>query len=223
MVSFGGKVPDNQVTCLERQCLKNLDGEVFLDDDEDNGKKKRIKTGVTWPKESVKTTNGKTYYDEVKLKMGVRERRIVPGTYLLITPDDEEHKSVPHYPCRVLSLYSRTFQGKHLDLAHVQWFARGENTILGRVGDAREWYLVEECEDVLLSSVSRILNIEHLPTEDYAKWRKSGGTRGAIMKDDAGGKDGWWRMKYMPEFGRFVPIFVLISLVLNLHSIFSLL
>ena len=23
------------------------------------------------------------------------------------------------------------------------------------------------------------------------------------MQEDAGGKDGWWRMKYMPEFGRF--------------------
>ena len=39
--------------------------------------------------------------------------------------------------------------------------------------------------------------------EDVAKWRKLGGTRGAIMKEDAGGKDGWWRLKYMPEFGRF--------------------
>ena len=207
MVSFGGKTPDNQVTCLERQCLKNLDDEIFLDDDEDNGKKKRVETCVTWPQESIKTIHSRTYYKEVTLKMGGRDRKVIPGSYLLITPDSEEHKSVPHYPCRVMYLFSRTFQGKKLKMAHVQWFARGENTILGRVGDAREWYLVEECEDIFLSGVSRILDIEHLPTEDFSKWRKAGGTRGAIMKENAGGKDGWWRLKYMPEFGRFeVPL-----------------
>ena len=64
-------------------------------------------------------------------------------------------------------------------------------------------YLVDDCEEVDLTSASRLLEIEHLPTEDFSKWRKAGGTRGAIMKEDAGGKDGWWRMKYIPEFGRF--------------------
>ena len=32
---------------------------------------------------------------------------------------------------------------------------------------------------------------------------KAGGTRAAIMKDDAGGKDGWWRLLYNPESGQF--------------------
>lgn len=81
----------------------------------------------------------KTYYEEVQLRMGPKERRVKAGSYLLITPDEEEHKSVPHYPCRVLYLYSKMFEGRKLDLAHVQWFARGENTILGRTGDVREW------------------------------------------------------------------------------------
>ena len=48
---------------------------------------------------------------------------------------------------------------------HVQWFARGENTILGRTTDYREWFLVEECEDVCLESDSRILDIEYLPVK----------------------------------------------------------
>merc|ERR1719342_1738778 len=152
--------PDNKVLCLERQCLKNLDQEVYLDDDEELTRKKRAKAGVTWSGDIIKKDNVKTYYDEVTLKLGPREKKIVPGTYLLITPDEQEHKSVPHYPCKVLYLYSRMFQGKKLDMAHVQWFARGENTIL---------------------------DIEHLPVEDVAKWRKLGGTRGAIMKEDAGG------------------------------------
>ena len=204
MVSFGGKIPDGQVLCLERQCLKNLDQEVFLDDDDDTVTiKDRTQAVVEWRREPIKNQDGKVFYDEVSLKIGNRKSRVEPGSYLFITPDEEEHQSVPHYPCRVLYLYSRVFQGRQLDMAHVQWFARGENTVLGRTGDTREWFLVEECEDVILSTVSRVLDIEHLPVEDVAKWRKLGGTRGAIMKDDAGGKDGWWRLKYIPEFGRF--------------------
>ena len=131
------------------------------------------------------------------------KKKVFPGTYLLITPDEQEHKSVPHYPCKVLYLYSRMVKGKKHDMAHVQWFVRGENTILGRTADLREWYLIEECEEVILSNVSRILDIKHLPVEDVAKWRRLGGTRGAITREDAGGKDGWWRLKYMPEFGKF--------------------
>ena len=30
-----------------------------------------------------------------------------------------------------------------------------------------------------------------------------GGTQGATMKGDRGGKDGWWRLIYEPEYGRF--------------------
>ena len=106
MISFGGKKPDNKVVCLDRQCLKNLDSEVFLDDDEDQGKKKRVLAGVRWTGEPTKTKGRRTYYEMVTLKLGPREKRVVPGTNLLITPDEEEHQCVPHYPCRVLSLFT---------------------------------------------------------------------------------------------------------------------
>ena len=39
--------------------------------------------------------------------------------------------------------------------------------------------------------------------EDLDKWRKQGGTIAAIMKDDAGGKDGWWLLLYNPDSGQF--------------------
>ena len=90
MVSFGGKAPDNQVLCLERQCLKNLDQEVFLDDDEDLGRKKRANTDVTWVGAPMKTIEGKSYYEEALLKIGKRERRVKAGSYLLISPDEED-------------------------------------------------------------------------------------------------------------------------------------
>ena len=88
-------------------------------------------------------------------------------------------------------------------MAHVHFLVRGENTILGRTSNPREWFLLDECEEVILEDVSRILDIEYLPVEDFAKLRKSGGTQAAIMKEDAGGKDGWWRLLYQPELGCF--------------------
>ena len=188
------------------QKRKAEEEEIFLDDDindEDQSMKKRILTGVRWTGKSVRTKNSKTYYTEVTLKLGPREKKVVPGQYLLITPDEEEHQSLPHFACRILSLYTMTWQGKQSNMAHVQRFARGENTILGKSSDPREYFLVEECEDVYLESVSRILDIEYLPVNDFAKWRAQGGTRAAIMKEDAGGKVGWWRLMYQPKFGRF--------------------
>ena len=54
----------------------------------------------------------------------------------------------------MLSLYTMTWQGRLRNMAHVQWFARGENTILGRTSDPREWFMVRKCKDVFLENVS---------------------------------------------------------------------
>ena len=192
-----------QTTPLISKQFGNPDPEIYPDDNTDKGRKQRVLATVRWNSDPVKTRSRKTNYKEVTLKLGPCEKKVVPGTNLLITPDEEEHQSVAHYPCRVLSLFTMKWEGKQRNMAHVQWFTRGENTILGRTSDPREWFLLEECEDVFLESVSRILDIEYLPVEDFAKWRKQGGTRAAITKEGAGGKDGWWRLLYQPEFGRF--------------------
>ena len=65
--------------------------------------------------------------------------------------------------------------------------------------------MVEECKDVSLEEVSKLMDIhiQYLPVKNFSKWRKQGGTRATIMKDDAGGKDGWWRLLYNPESGQF--------------------
>ena len=209
MISFGGKTPDSQLLCLERQCLKKRDLEVTLGDDEEEiSVTKSLRTGVRWVGGGKRDSSspGRVFYDSAVLRLpgGRREVTVNPGSYLLVTPDDQEHKSVPHYPCRVLYFLERQFRGQTLQLAHVQWLARTENTILGRTGDTREWFMVEECEDVELSSISKVLDIEQVLVTDIGQWRRLGGTRGAILKDNVGGADGFWRQKYQPEFGRFV-------------------
>ena len=64
----------------------NLDSEVFLDDDEDQGKKERILTGVRWTGESVRTKNRRTYYTETGSAREEGRSRSVP-------PDEEELQS----------------------------------------------------------------------------------------------------------------------------------
>ena len=94
MISFGGKTPDNQLLCLERQCLKKLDIEVTLGDDEDEMLITRgLKTGVRWVADGWRGGDDRVYYDSVMLRMAGREVSVSPGSYLLITPDEEEHQA----------------------------------------------------------------------------------------------------------------------------------
>ena len=97
------------------------------------------------------------------LKLGLRNEKVVPGQYLLISPEDE-HRSVPHFPYRILSLFTMTLKGNVKNMAHVQFLVRGENTILGRTSDPMEWFLLDECEEVILKDVSKMLtlSISHL-------------------------------------------------------------
>ena len=205
MASFGGILPDSSIICLESQCLIRQDQEIVLGDDEaDDVGRRRVKVKVQWEGPSKRTDDGKVVYENAVIKFGSgKETRISSGSFLLIAPDNSEHKSVPHYPCRVLYLLSRELNGEVFKCAHVQWFCRSEHTVLGRTGDPREWFLIDECEDVDLNEVSKLINIEQVVTNDLLKWKKNGGTKEAILSEDVGGKDGWWKMKYEPEFGRF--------------------
>ena len=123
-------------TIKKRQRDENV-VDVDDSDDDSQGKKERVLTGVRWTGESVKIEDGRTYYDEVTLKLGQCAQKVVPGQYLLITPDQEEPQSATDYPCRVLSLYTMTSEGRLRNMAHVQLFTRGENTFLGRSSDPR--------------------------------------------------------------------------------------
>merc|ERR1740137_15848 len=203
MVSFGGVEADSTVTCLERQCLRRNDQEVVLGEEDKEETRKDEKTKVKWVGKGMAAAGCKTYYREVLLKFGSTECKVGAGDFLLVAPDSAEHKSVPHYPCRVLYLLTREMQGVTIECAHVQWLCRSEHTVLGRTGDPREWFLINECEDVVLSEVTKVMNIEQLKVDDLKRWKRLGGTKGAIVEADKGGKDGWWRMKYLPEFGRF--------------------
>ena len=165
MTSFECKKTYNKAGCLDRQCLSDPQIEYYLDENEDKGQKQRIRASVRWKSDPVKTSSRKTYnytvylqyYREVTLKLGLQNEKVVPGQYLLISPEDK-HRSL-HFPYRILSLFTMTLKGNVKNMAHVQFLVWGENSILGRTSDPMEWFLLDECKEVILEDVSRYLTL----------------------------------------------------------------
>jgi len=200
MISFGGEKEDTSVTCLQRQCLNSKD--VTLD-----GEDEEILEGVDWVDQvrwegrCVKVEGGFCYESAVLEVEGGMEHRLKPGDFLLVKPDREEDRSVRHYPARVVFL--KKGGGDEENTVHVQWLARGNDTVLGNTSDPREFFLTRECENVLISDVSKVLDLQRRAVVDFEAWRRQGGTEKAIAGSKAGGQDGWWRQLYIPEHGRF--------------------
>ena len=197
MVSFGGEKDDMSVTCIQRQCLKSMD--VTLDGEEEDVEGVDWVNRVRWEGEGEEVHGGLRFKSCTLEVEGEEEVRLRPGMFLLVRPDREEDRSVAHYPGRLLVLERRGGE----ELAHVQWLARGKDTVLGNTGDVRELFLTRECEDVELSNLSRVLDLKHRPVTDIEAWKRVGGTEEAIDDKNVGGQDGWWRQLYQPEHGRF--------------------
>ena len=202
MISFGGDKEDTAVTCLQRQCLNSKD--VTLD-----GEEEEILEGVDWVDRvrwegrGFKVEDGVCYKEAIFEVEGGKEYRVCPGDFLLVRPDREEDRSVQHYPARVVYL-KKVGGGKEVEnKVHVQWLVRGTDTVLGSTCDPREFFLMRECEDVNISDVSKMLDLERREVKDFEAWRSEGGKEKAIAGPRAGGKDGWWRQMYIAEHGRF--------------------
>ena len=73
-------------------------------------------------------------------------------------PEDSES---PPYICKIIAMKKE----EKFKVAHVRWFARGENTIFGDLADPKEVFAVYDCEDVELFRFIRPLHIQHSPVE----------------------------------------------------------
>ena len=117
------------------------------------------------------------------------------GDTVLIQPTDP---SVPLYVAQVVNM----FDGADGARAHVRWFGRGVDTVLGAAGDPTELFLLTECEDRPLLSIWRKCSVTFVPPQDQDTWRLEGGTRvGRRVQDD--GVSFWYRFHYTPATARF--------------------
>ena len=186
MVSFGGDKEDNSVICMERMCtmsgvitLEEEVEEVELEEEDEDGDVVGINSWVKivrWSDPGLEVGGGMCYNSAVLQVEANMEVSISCGDFLLVKPDREEDQSVAHYPCQVVHLVEK----QEKKMGHVRWMARGKDTVLGNTADPWELFLTRECEDILLTDVSKVLNVHHRPVEDVAQWKSQGGTEEAI-------------------------------------------
>ena len=94
-------------------------------------------------------------------------------------------------------------------VAHVRWFARGENTIFGDYADPKEVFALYDCEDLELHRFMRKLQIQYIPTAD--NWKDQGGTSDSLVTPSnfIGAEDNifWYRKSYHPDTARYILLF----------------
>ena len=166
MVKFGGSGRSKQ-SCVLRK-YPNTAVQVADDDDEldavldteievvslDVDHKKPVKRHayeIQWDEPVMKIVNDLTFYSAAIVN---GDMRIFVGGHVTIEPNDS---NVPIYIAEVIALRE---DGKSKEqFLHARWFCRGTDTVLGETCDEpRELVLIEDCEDLLLSAVVKVVN-----------------------------------------------------------------
>ena len=78
------------------------------------------------------------------------------GDCVSVTPDDP---ATPLYVARVGGLWESPGGDKEF---HATWFVRGADTVLGETSDPAELFLLDECDDEPLASVTDKINVRYL-------------------------------------------------------------
>lgn len=214
------KFVDAKVTPLVRNVFENLFAAQMAADDRDdkenikNGKQQTLQNikevkvkDENIPKVEVKKTKknesfkwksagskegSKVYYEEAIID-GVS---VKVGDDILLSTSDANTAS---YVCRIATMYTNK---KDEPMAHVLWYARGEDTVLGQTGDKNELFFLDSCDDESLLSFEEKVKIELPGVPDQLKWRQLGGSepRNNRLSADS---DFFCSLWYDNELGRF--------------------
>ena len=204
MTKFGGSGKSKQA-CKERKCnnmaVKEED-DSSSETDEPVVEKSPVKTpvkhkangkhkDVEWKGEGTKKGR-KTYYNTAILD---GDLTLTLGDTVLIQPTDP---STPLY----VAIINNMFDGPDGYTAHVQWYGRGTDTMLGESADPSELFLLTDCEDQPLLSVWKKCSVDMKPVPDMAEWRELGGDEVPEEQADDG-LNFWCQLWYDPENARF--------------------
>lgn len=214
MVKFGGSGRSKQA-CVQRRC-PNLavqeadDSEPEEEDDvhktcdrksNDWSSKPRTveldvdeSSTVRWIGEPVFSNDQCKYYSRVcvnKIEFGIED-------CVLVKPDDPK---APLFVARVMSMWEDKKGGKH---AHVWWFIRGSDTVLGETCDPREIFVVNACEDILVGLVLQAATVHYHQTP--ANWASLGGKPLPIDDFPEDGVSFFYQKAYDAVKGRFEDV-----------------
>eukprot|EP00095_Tigriopus_kingsejongensis_P009171 maker-scaffold145_size311916-snap-gene-0.17 protein:Tk09171 transcript:maker-scaffold145_size311916-snap-gene-0.17-mRNA-1 annotation:"dna (cytosine-5)-methyltransferase -like" len=195
MTKYGGG--GTRVECIRRIC-DNLEVAVVSIVDENDprsAKRGRSETMVEFIGAPIKEDEEMRYY----LSARVNQIMLGIGDIVSISPGIE---ATPLFIARIIYLCEEATD----KMAHVQFFCRGQDTVLGMTSDPRELFLIGACEDVLLSEVVQRVDCSFWPVPE--DWNAIGGTEDAINPAPISEKEGcfWFRMRYCPEYARFESV-----------------
>ncbi|RUS91723.1 hypothetical protein EGW08_000549 [Elysia chlorotica] len=155
---------------------------------------KNSKAKVAWVGEPTKKIGKTFYYGEVQ----VGDLKLRPGDCVSISQEDPK---LPYFIARIHYLFETASGNKQ---AHIQWFYRGSETVLGEASDPLELFFVEECDDRDLVTVHDKVKVLHKgPPDD---WSMRGGLEeeGSLLSaEDDDGKTFFFQKRYDPDLARF--------------------
>ena len=112
--------------------------------------------------DKIDAKDDKVYYS----KTNVNGTEYKLNDFALVHPPDED---ITPYVCKILSIHTT----KKYKIAHVRWFALGEDTVLGKVADSKELFALHDCEDIELNDMIRLVQVEFIKIPD--NWSQLGG------------------------------------------------
>jgi hypothetical protein len=193
----GGGGEDN--VCRERLCLQQDIVELSQESPRPQQARSRSNGSVstTFLGDPVKVKDGTKFYSTVE----VNGTTYNVGNFVLISPDVG---GTAYFVAKIIYLAD----DGHDRVAHVQHFCRGIDTVLGRLGDDRELYAVQDCEDVDVVELTRRVRVKYRPAMDatsYLDFYAVGGTTAAVIAGSTDSNfDGfWYRHSYNPKCARF--------------------
>uniref|UniRef100_S4RAY1 DNA (cytosine-5-)-methyltransferase 1 n=1 Tax=Petromyzon marinus TaxID=7757 RepID=S4RAY1_PETMA len=156
-------------------------------------KKKKSKSQISWIGEPQKTETERKYFQRVRLD----DEELGVGDCVVVCPDDP---SKPLFPARITSMWEEENGEKWF---HPHWFCRGPDTVLGETSDPLELFLVDECEDMLLSYVYGKVSVTYKAPSP--NWFMEGGmeTEEEKTSKDDEEKSFFYQLWYDPEYARF--------------------
>jgi len=209
MVKFGGSGRAKQ-TCVERKCpnlsLANLEDDADTET-EDEGEP-NVKSPVSTVKKSKVKKSAKvkavwvggvgTRKEKLDYYQSVKIDEVVYEVGDCVSVDAQNNSDLPIIG-RIAFLFEKNSKEK---MAHIAWFLRATESILGEVADSAELLLVDECEDVNVECLSGKVSVFHCTPHE--NWFFMGG-----MQDDRkfpkfdGASSFFYQKWYNPQHARF--------------------
>ena len=197
---FGGKGRGANQTCLVRACLAVDIMEVPVAGDEQiQSSLESLKddTRVEFLGEPVKVDQGnkRAFYEAVR----VQDTRYELGDCVMIRPD------ISGTACFIGKILYFLKEGRE-KIAHVRYFCHSGDTVLGELGDRKELFALDDCEDVELFELQHKVSVTYQPVPE--NWSRLGGSEEAVVSPSVSEDQFsyWFRMKYEPRHARFTKV-----------------